>query len=78
MHFSWWAALPFTTASSRKPWLFTSAITFPPRAFTSSMFDTIFWCTPSFGAMNTTGIASSISAIGPCFISAAGYPSAWT
>ena len=28
-------------------------------------------------AMNTTGMPSSISAIGPCFISAAGIPSAW-
>jgi hypothetical protein len=30
-----------------------------------------------FVAINTTGIFSSIKAIGPCFISAAGYPSAW-
>jgi len=29
-------------------------------------------CTPSFGAMKITGISSSMSAIGPCFISAAG------
>jgi hypothetical protein len=28
--------------------------------------------TESWGVMNTTGIFSSISAIGPCFISAAG------
>ena len=28
-------------------------------------------------ARKTTGISLSISAIGPCFISAAGYPSAW-
>ena len=27
--------------------------------------------------MKTTGMLASISAIGPCFISAAGYPSAW-
>ena len=47
-------------------------MTFPPRAFTSSMFDTIFECTASRGAMKTTGMFSSMSAIGPCFISAAG------
>jgi hypothetical protein len=29
------------------------------------------------GAIITIGIFSSIRAIGPCFISAAGYPSAW-
>ena len=29
------------------------------------------------GLMNTTGMPSSIRAIGPCFISAAGIPSAW-
>ena len=49
----------------------------PLRAFTSWMFDTILSKTESCGAMNTTGIFSSMSAIGPCFISAAGYPSAW-
>ncbi len=49
-----------------------SAITGPPRAFTSSMLDMIFECTASRGAMNTTGMFSSIRAIGPCFISAAG------
>jgi len=37
----------------------------------------VFECTASRGAMNTTGMFSSIKAIGPCFISAAGYPSAW-
>ena len=47
-------------------------MTFPPRAFTSWMFDTTLSNTESCGAMNTTGISSSISAIGPCFISAAG------
>src|SRR5687767_6194342 len=54
-----------------------SAITLPPRAFTSSMLDTILGCTASCGAMNTTGMFWSIRAMGPCFISAAGYPSAW-
>ena len=29
------------------------------------------------GMMKTLGVASSTKAIGPCFISAAGYPSAW-
>ena len=32
---------------------------------------------PFLDTINITGILSSISAIGPCFISAAGYPSAW-
>ena len=36
------------------------------------MFDTTFSNTLSCGAMNTTGMFSSISAMGPCFISAAG------
>ena len=39
------------------------------------MLDTIFECTASLGAMNTTGMFSSISAIGPCFISPAEYAS---
>ncbi len=50
----------------------TMAITFPLRAFTSSMLLTIFECTPSRGARKTTGMFSSMRAIGPCFISAAG------
>ncbi len=56
---------------------FTIAITMPLRAFTSWIFDMIFSYVLSFGAITTTGIFSSINAIGPCFISAAGYPSAW-
>ena len=49
----------------------------PPRARTSSMLlITLSYCTPCV-ATNTTGMPSLISAIGPCFISAAGMPSAW-
>ena len=47
------------------------------RALTSSMLETIFEYTGSRGASATTGMFSSMRAIGPCFISAAGYPSAW-
>jgi hypothetical protein len=43
----------------------------PPRAATSCMLETVFSNTPSRGAMTTTSIASSTSAIGPCFISPA-------
>ena len=43
----------------------------PPRAATSCMFETVFSNTASRGAMTMTGIASSISAIGPCFNSPA-------
>ena len=50
----------------------TTAITRPPRARTSSTLLRIFWYTASLGATNTTGMRSSISAMGPCFISAAG------
>ena len=50
----------------------TMAMTLPPRAFTSSTLLRILACTASFGATTTTGMFSSISAIGPCFISAAG------
>ena len=49
-----------------------TAMTIPERAFTSSMFESIFSNTPSSGAIATTGMSSSISAIGPCFISPAG------
>ena len=48
------------------------ATTDPPRAFTSCMFPIIFSNTWSVGAIMTTGICSSISAIGPCLISPAG------
>ena len=50
----------------------------PPAAGrTSSMLlITLSYCTPLV-ATNTTGIPSLIRAIGPCFISAAGIPSAW-
>ena len=42
------------------------------RARTSCMFDLTLPNTSSVGATNTTGIASSIRAMGPCFNSAAG------
>ena len=38
--------------------------------------DEILSTTPPDGIRNTDGVFSSTSAIGPCFISAAGYPSA--
>ena len=41
------------------------------------MFDFTFSSRASFGAITTTGIASSTSASGPCFSSPAGYASAW-
>ncbi|MBA7587432.1 hypothetical protein ES708_29461 [subsurface metagenome] len=54
-----------------------TAMVWPPRLFTSSMFDRTFsYWRPRF-ARNTTGISSVMSAIGPCFISAADSPSAW-
>ena len=48
------------------------AITAAPRALASWMFPCIFSNTWSCGAIATTGIRSSMSAIGPCFISPAG------
>ena len=51
-----------------------TAMTRPLRARTSSMFPMILSYVPHRGAMNTTGMPSWISAIGPCFISAAGSP----
>src|SRR5258708_38226663 len=53
----------------------------PSRAFTSLMFDTLFsynvtdvGSESSRVASTTTGRFSSISAFGPCFIHAEGYP----
>src|SRR5271165_2235441 len=43
----------------------------PPRAATCCMFETVFSNATSRGAITMTGIASPISAIGPCFNSAA-------
>ena len=51
---------------------FMPVVIIAPRASTSSMFDSIFSNTPSCGATATTGMFSSIRAIGPCFISPAG------
>ena len=53
------------------------AMTVPPRALASCTLPSIFSNTESSGASATTGMFSSINAIGPCFISPAGYPSAW-
>ena len=50
----------------------TTAITGPPRALISSRFDITLSYTRPCGTMNTLGVCSSTSAIGPCFISAAG------
>ena len=47
-------------------------ISFPSRAFTSCRFETTFSYTGVCVAMATTGMFSSMSAIGPCFISPAG------
>ena len=51
-------------------------INFPPLDFTSCILDNIL-SYPLLVTIATTGILESIKAIGPCFISAAGYPSAW-
>src|SRR6266516_2515352 len=48
----------------------------PRRAFTSCMLDSTLPYTSSLGATNTSGMCSSMRAIGPCFISAEGYPAA--
>ena len=41
--------------------------TFPPRAITSCMLETVLSNKSSFGANTITGIFSSTNAIGPCF-----------
>ena len=46
-------------------------ITLPPRAITSCMFEIVFSNSASGGAITTTGMVSSMSAIGPCFSSPA-------
>ena len=46
-------------------------MTCAPRAATSCMFDTTFSRTGDSVATTTTGVPSSSSAIGPCFISPA-------
>ena len=56
---------------------FVTAIILPLRDSTSFMLDNDFSNSSSFGMSTTTGILSSMSAIGPCFISLAEYPSAW-
>ena len=50
-------------------------MTSAPRARTSCMFDTTFSTTGESVATTTTGVPSSSSAIGPCFISPAAYAS---
>ncbi len=52
-------------------------MTWPPRERTSEMLlITLSYWLPRV-AMKTQGIPSSMRAMGPCFISAAGMPSAW-
>ena len=51
------------------------AMTWAPRVCTSCMFETIFSITGESVATQTTGVASSSSAMGPCFISPAAYAS---
>ena len=65
---TWSAFVPIARSSSC-----ASAITIPPRALACSTWLIIFsYNTPSRVATATTGIVSSIRAIGPCFISPAG------
>ena len=52
-----------------------TAITLAPRARTSWMFEITFSSTGDSVATTTTGVLSSSSAIGPCFISPAAYAS---
>ena len=47
-----------------------------PRALHSWMLETVLSCTLSAGTTTTTGKPFSSSAMGPCFISPAGYASA--
>ncbi len=55
----------FTPAAS------LSSTSLPPRALTCSKFEAVLSNSESLGATTTTGTNSSISAIGPCFISPA-------
>jgi len=59
-----------TSSNSGVRWSVT-AIMRPLRDSTSFRFDIVFSKTLSLGIITTTGISSSISAIGPCFISPA-------
>ena len=54
-----------------------TAMTWPPRLRTSWMFESTFSYWLLRVATKTQGMPSSIRAIGPCFISALGMPSAW-
>ena len=69
-------SLSSSSCSSVVSPLVVMAMIEPPRALASWMLPCIFSNTWSCVAMATTGICSSMSAIGPCFISPAGYPSA--
>ena len=57
-------------ATSRLPSV-AIAITCAPRTRTSAMFESTLSSTGASVAMQTTGVRSSSSAIGPCFISPA-------
>ena len=63
-----WSAISCTSSSPSV----ATAITTPPRALACWICEIIFSCQGSFGVRHKTGISSSISAIGPCFISPAG------
>ncbi len=65
---STWSAM---SRSSSSPSVAT-AITMPPRALACWICEIIFSCQGSLGARHTTGMSSSINAMGPCFISPAG------
>ncbi len=52
-----------------------TAITWAPRTRTSAMFESTLSSTGASVATQTTGVCSSSSAIGPCFISPAAYAS---
>ena len=51
-----------------------TAMTTTPRAFACWTWETMFTQHASFGATQRSGMCSSIHAMGPCFISPAGYP----
>ena len=63
-----WSAMSFIASLP----LVMMATTVPPRAFTCLTLLIILSYSESVGAMTTVGISLSTSAIGPCFISAAG------
>ena len=70
------AAGSVIAADVPSPWLAMpdasdSSTTWPPRAITSCMLDTVFSKRGPDGAITITGTFSSISAMGPCLSSPA-------